>query len=117
METEKIEWDKLETKRTVVTYQEPIYEEKQLPEGVYTCPMCYGSGRITEIYRDPGPNKMGKCWMCHGTGEITKCPNCKIKPVPNKQKIQECVDCFEHTSKLKREDFMRRVREEHGVDL
>lgn len=77
---EQIDYNTLEKTRLV---RESTYRTKKLPEGVYACPFCYGSGRVTTVYRDPGPNRTGQCYTCGGTGEIKKCkhPDCN-EPIP-----------------------------------
>lgn len=106
---EKFEWDKLiETKRTERVVS-TTFVEKILPDGVYVCPNCYGSGCVTEIYRDPGPNKMKKCPMCKGLIEITKCPTCNNNPVPNSNPVEECIDCKTIRWDKNRKDFIERV--------
>lgn len=77
---ETIDYNNLEKERLVREY---TIHTKKLPKGVYACPKCYGSGRVTTIFRDPGPNKTGQCWICRGTGEIKKCkhPDCN-EPIP-----------------------------------
>ena len=104
---ENIEWDKLEKTR-VERVVSTKFIEKHLPEGVYACPHCDGSGKIMEIHRFRPPHKYMECGMCMGTGEIRKCHICNINPVPNIEK-QECIDCFEIKGKRLREEFMERV--------
>ncbi len=105
---EKIEWDKLETKRTVENTT-TTYTEKILPEGIYVCPRCDGEGRVITVHRMFGSHKYGICGMCKGTCEIRKCPVCNINPVPNIKKQEECIDCFNLKGERLRKEFMERV--------
>jgi len=105
----KIDWETLGTKRTEKIVS-TTFIEKILPPGSYVCPKCYGSGCVTVMYRDPGPNKMGKCSMCDGMGEITKCPTCDNNPVPNRKTIEECIDCKTIRWDNNRKDFIRRTQ-------
>jgi DnaJ-class molecular chaperone len=73
-------WETLQKSRTVT---ETIHYEKELPEGVYACPNCQGSGQSMSVHRTFGPHGYSKCGICAGTGEIIKCDNCKTNPVPN----------------------------------
>lgn len=94
---EPIDYNTLSKERII---SETIHHTKKLPEGVYACPSCHGSGRVTTIYRDPSPNKTGQCGTCRGTGEITKCkiPDC-FEPVPNDPHWHSNGLCFEHEEK------------------
>jgi len=106
---ENIEWDKLQTSRTVRVIVEPKYIEKKLPEGVYACPQCDGEEKVMTVHRMFGSHKYGTCGMCRRTGEIRKCTVCNINPVPNIKNQEECIDCFEIKSKRLSEEFMERV--------
>jgi len=110
MSNDKIKWDKLETKRTVEIITR-TYEEKQLLEGVYACPHCYGSGKavIGHSFRDG--DIYTQCEMCKRTGEIKKCPECNINPIPNDNCTIRCLDCQEIYGKKLRDEFDKRVRE------
>ncbi len=92
--SEPIDYTTLEKERRVRTTS---FHTKKLPEGVYACPVCYGSGRVTMAYRDPGPNKTGECWTCRGTGEIKKCkhPDCN-EPIPADNAWTPYGLCMEH---------------------
>lgn len=98
----KIDWSKLSKIRTVKKVT-TTYEEKQLPEGVYACPQCEGSGRVMTVHSMFGPHQYGKCGMCNGTGEIIKCETCNTNPVPNNANwyfYPICHDC--HNIKIKK---------------
>jgi DnaJ-class molecular chaperone len=90
----EINWNDLETERTIA---KRVFETKKLPDGVYSCPACYGSGRVVMIYRDPGPNKYMSCGTCDGTGEIIKCKKegCE-EPVPNNKHWYPDGLCTKH---------------------
>lgn len=89
---DEIDWSKLETERIVYIQTSHI---KKLDKGVFVCPECYGIGRVTSVYRDPGPNKMGKCHICEGTGEIIKCIKCN-RPLPNIPHMYPTKLCIIH---------------------
>jgi len=92
----EINWSKQTSKKERITYTQIPFTEK-LPDGIFICPHCYGSGKVTEIYKDPGPNKMGKCHICDGTGEIIKCihPDCNSS-VPNNPQLYPTKLCRKH---------------------
>lgn len=99
---EQIDYTKLRRERTIT---KTTYHTKKLSEGVYACPSCHGIGRITTIYRDPGPNKTGQCGTCRGTGEITKCKitDC-FEPVPNDPVWYPYGLCLEH----EKEEYLKK---------
>ena len=107
---EQIKWDKLETHRTVENTV-TTYIEKVLPEGVYVCPHCYGTGKavIGHSFRDGDIYTI--CGMCKGTCEIRKCPKCNINPVPNLVTQQYCVDCHQKYMETIRYDFEQRCKD------
>jgi RecJ-like exonuclease len=111
MNDKNIEWDKLEKKRTVEIVT-TTYNEKTLEDGVYVCPRCCGDGQVTEVYRDPGPNKMGKCYTCHGIGEIRKCDACNVNSVPNykEEKHRICLECHDREFQEAIKKFQNRCR-------
>ncbi len=103
----KIDWNNLQKERSV-----PIttFKLKKLPNDVFACPNCYGSGKVTIVFRDPGPNRMGTCYVCDGTGEIIKClhPDCD-EPVPNESNWYSNKLCAKH----EREYIDKLVKENH----
>lgn len=111
-EPNKIEWDKLYKERTVTIYPKPIYEKKQLPEGVYLCPKCLGDGKVISVHRMFGEHEYTECQMCQGICEIRKCETCDINPVPNYPLHIECLGCREKTSKKFRDEFLKRVKKD-----
>lgn len=102
---EPIDYNSLSKERSVRTTS---YYTKKLPEGVYVCPACYGSGRVVTVYRDPGPNKTGECFMCCGTGEIKKCkhPDCN-EPIPADDAWTQNGLCSEHEREYIRESIYK----------
>lgn len=40
------------------------------------CKACHGTGKITIVYRDPGPNQQGDCFDCGGEGKRLHCIKC-----------------------------------------
>ena len=86
------EWDKLETRRTeeITT---TTYTEKILPEGVYACPHCNGTGKAEIGYSFRDGIIYTTCGMCKGTGEIRKCTQCNINPIPNDDNTSRCYNC------------------------
>ncbi len=108
---ENIEWDKLEKTR-VERVVSTSFIERILPEGVYACPHCDATGKVMTVHRFNPPHKYGTCGMCRGTGEIRKCPTCNINPVPNIQKQEECIDCFEIRSKKLIYEYLERCKKE-----
>ena len=105
---EEIQWNKLYKERTVVIHPPPIYEKRQLPDGVYLCPTCLGDGRVIRIHRMFGSHTYMKCYMCNGCGEIKKCPECNINPTPNDNKSLRCINCEEKLQTKLRTNFIRR---------
>jgi len=94
MHTDKIDWDKLSHERSEII---TTLRKKQLPSDVFVCPFCQGSGRVTIVYREPCPNRMGTCRTCDGVGEIIKCisPDCE-EPVPNEPNWYANKLCEKH---------------------
>lgn len=110
---DELDWSKLETEHTVYIQ---VPQVKKLPEGIFVCPECRGSGRRTAAYRDPGPNKMDKCFMCDGTGEIVKCShaNCN-NHIPNVPHRYPTKLCFGHERERIYKIYRDAVKEERRV--
>ena len=101
--SEKIDWDAL--LRTIeVTVCKTVTEK--LPEGLYACPRCEGTGRIQVGHADPGPNPTIRCGMCNGTQKIKKCKVCRENPVALNDKYGMCNECstkgMEHIIELEK---------------
>lgn len=119
MYNSKIDWSKLTPKTERTTYIQTSIVEK-LDSGIFVCPECWGSGKVTVIYRDPGPNKMGICWTCYGIGEVIRCehPECG-EPVPNTPNYPSKL-CHKHLKEKSESEWLdvdiyrlRRVLNEH----
>ncbi len=107
---EKIDWNNLNKKRTVEILNKPTYIEKQLPDGVYACPHCEGSGKVVIGHSFLYGDIFAKCGMCKGCGEIQKCLQCNINPIPNDDSTTICRDCNEIKMQKLREEFTERVK-------
>lgn len=86
--SEKIDWDNLPT--AIDTWK---VTTKNLPEGLYGCPRCEGTGRVQVGHADPGPNPTVKCGMCNGVRAIKKCKECQVNPVPANSIMELCDEC------------------------
>ena len=99
--TEKIYWDNLPT-----TIRVWVETTETLPEGVYACQRCKGTGTIQVGHADPGPNPAVKCGMCNGTQRIKKCKVCKENPVAVNERFRVCSSCskkyMDHLSELEK---------------
>lgn len=63
------------------------------------CDLCRGTGKITTVYHDPGPNEIGNCYKCDGVGKVLKCKICgKIDLTTTHKDNAEfdglCFDCI-----------------------
>lgn len=113
--TKKVNWKYLPT--TISVWVETIEE---LPEGVYACPQCKGTGRIQVGHADPGSNPTVKCDMCSGTQKIKKCVECGTNPVPSNDNSGLCKDCeidrIDHVLELeKRPEIICKFPNEEGI--
>ena len=86
--TEKIDWESL--LKTINVWVETA---QALPDDLYACPHCEGTGRIQVGHADPGPNPTIKCGMCNGTQIIKKCHTCQINPIPSDSRSCMCNKC------------------------
>ena len=86
--TEEIDWDNLPT--AIDTW---VISTKNLPEGIYACPRCEGTGRVQVGHADPGPNPTVKCGMCNGARAIKKCKECQTNPIPANDVPGLCDEC------------------------
>ena len=86
--TEEIDWDDLQS-----TIKVWIETTERLPEGVYACPRCEGTGRVQVGHADPGPNPTVKCGMCNGARAIKKCKECRDNPIPANNVLGLCNEC------------------------
>jgi DnaJ-class molecular chaperone len=59
-------WDRKLVDRAAV---EPSYDLYR--QGV-DCPMCLGSGLVTDQIDDDRPAMVVRCWKCKGTGQAPK---------------------------------------------
>lgn len=84
----KIDWDNLPT--LISVWVETI---KKLPDGLYACPRCEGTGRVEVGHADPGPNPTVRCGMCNGTRAIKKCKECRTNPIPANSTLGLCDEC------------------------
>ena len=113
--TETIDWDNLPTTTKVW-----VETTERLPEGVYACPRCEGTGRIEVGHADPGPNPSVKCGMCNGVRVIKRCEKCRGNPVPTNSVLGLCKDCEEQLMKdtvelEKRVEIICDFPEEKGI--
>lgn len=88
--TEKIYWDSLQ--KSIEVWVKTI---QALPDDLYACPRCEGTGRIQVGHADPGPNPTIKCGMCNGSQMIKKCNICQENPVPSNDRACMCHECNE----------------------
>ena len=85
---EEIDWENLPT--AIDTW---VISTKNLPEGIYACPRCGGTGRVQVGHADPGPNPTVKCGMCNGARAIKKCKECRDNPIPANNVLGLCNEC------------------------
>ena len=86
------DWVNLKKTR-IVKHVNVTYEEKQLADGVFVCPLCDGEGRVMTVHRFLPPHGYGRCGMCKGQGEIMKCTSCD-SPIPVSEIDRSCAPCF-----------------------
>jgi len=65
------------------------------------CDNCNGTGKITTVFRNPGPNTIGTCWSCNGGGKNVICKICGKRFIPYKainkeykEDLQKCPTCL-----------------------
>lgn len=104
---------KLSELKKEITITETTTKEKviSLPDNVYACPHCAGSGEIEIGHRDgwsgginvTGPI-MAKCGVCQGTKAVVPCKKCGFLMPDNEhnRKYRICFDCYtkQHIRKL-----------------
>ena len=113
--TEEIDWNDLQS--TIKVWVETT---ERLPEGLYACPRCEGTGKIQVGHADPGPNPTVKCGMCMGTKKIKRCGKCQKNPVPSDDVSGLCDECerkaMQHVLDLeKRTEIVCTFPKESGI--
>ena len=86
--TENIDWDSL--KKSIKVW---VKTNQALPDDLYACPRCEGTGRIQVGHADPGPNPTIKCGMCNGTQMIKRCFTCRENPISSSSRSGVCDEC------------------------